>query len=272
MERVPGWRKLLLMVALGMMLPAAAHAKPRLAILNLVPRVSSIDPATDLPRGLPAEYRDISEFDIADTTLTQELIEEWARARILPAHKRGEKLSRLYDVQFLVAGKVHAIKQRKWVVSFVILHGPQALSGREKTVADPSDFYSILDENDPTLGPVIGDLAGVFGFRKSLAGKGRQKRVCEDALSGEEAKSALQGKTLVLLEQFYMRFREDGVWETSKEADDLNERGKWWMEGKRICESVPGVQKPACRCLIREKNGRYKFVWGGGAAQYFRFQ
>ena len=67
MKLVPGWRTLLLMVALGMMLPAAAHARPRLAILNLVPRVSSIDPATDLPRGLPAEYRDISEFDIADT-------------------------------------------------------------------------------------------------------------------------------------------------------------------------------------------------------------
>ena len=272
MKLVPGWRTLLLMAALGMMLPAAAHAKPRLAILNLVPRVSSIDPATDLPRDLPAEYRDISEFDIADTTLTQKLIEEWSRARILPQHKRGQKLGRLYDVQFMVAGKVHAIKQRKWVVSFVILHGPQDASGREKTVADPSDFYSILNEDDPAVGPVIADLAGVFGFRKSLAGKGREKRVCEDALSGEEAKSVLQGKTLVLLEQFYMRFREDGVWETSKEAANLDERGKWWVEGKRICGSVRGVQKPACRCLKREKDGRYKFVWNGGAAQYFRFQ
>lgn len=265
-----------------LLLPAASMAqqatgggsgnKPRLAILNLVPRVVPIDKKTGLPRGLPDKFREISEFEIVDSVLTEKLIEEWSRAGSMSQQKRGKKLGRLYDVQWMVAGKVHAIKKRKWVVSFVKLNAPPEAPGKEKSVASKSEFYSILDERDPVVGPVLADLAGIFGFRKSLASKGRQKRLCEDAIKEDEVKALLVGKTLVVLEQFYIRFRADGVWEASTDPDDLDERGKWWMEGKRLCETVPRVDKAPCRCLKKDKSGEYKFVWEGGSEQHFRFQ
>ena len=251
---------------------SGARKKPRLAILNLVPRVVPIEKKTGLPKGLPGKFRKMSEFDMADSVLTQKLIEEWARSATASQQKRGRKLGRLYDVQMMVAGKVHAIKQRKWVVSFVQLNAPPDAPGKEKSVASKSEFYSILDERDPVVGPVLADLAGVFGFRKSLASKGRQKRLCEDAITEDEVKALVVDKTLVVLEQFYIRFRADGVWEASSDPDDLNERGKWWMEGKRLCETVPRVDKAPCRCLKKDKSGEYSFVWEGGAVQYFRFQ
>ena len=250
----------------------ASVQKPRMAILNLVPRVVPIDPKTGLPRGLPKTYRNIDEFEIADRILTEKLIEEWSRAATVSQQKRGKKLGRLYDVQLMVAGKVHAIKKKKWIISFVQLNAPPEAPGREKSVASKSEFYSILDENDPVIGPVLADLAGVFGFRKSLYTKGRRKRLCEDAIAEEDVKSLLVDKTLVVLEQFYVRFRADGVWETSTDPDDLDERGKWWMEGKRLCETVPNVQKPPCRCLKQNEDGGYRFVWEGGSEQNFRFQ
>lgn len=251
---------------------AASVQKPRMAILNLVPRVVPIDPKTGLPKGLPKTYRKMDEFAIADRVLTEKLIEEWSRAATISQQKRGKKLGRLYDVQLMVAGKVHAIKKQKWVVSFVQLNAPPEAPGREKTVASKSEFYSILDENDPVVGPVLAELAGVFGFRKSLSTKGRRKRLCEDAIAEDVVKSILVDKTLVVLEQFYVRFRADGVWEASTDPDDLDERGKWWMEGKRLCETVPNVQKPPCRCLMQNKDGGYKFIWEGGSEQNFRFQ
>lgn len=255
--------------------PARAMAqtsedKPRMTILNLVPQVTPIDSGTGMPMGLPSEFRKVGEFEITGRHFTGRIIKEWVRAGPVAQRKRAEKLGRIYDVQLMVSGRVHAIQKQKWVVSFVKLNVPPT-PGKPTNVNSESEFFTILDESDPGVRLVLLEHSSAFGYRETLAGNIRKRRVCEDAIPGDKAKSLLTNKVLVILEQFYVKFGSNGTWESSSNPFTLSERGKWWMEGKRLCETVPNVKKPPCRCLKKNFKGGYRFVWEGGSEQQFRF-
>lgn len=255
---------LLVVVAIA---PNMVGAKPRLAIVNLVPRMLPVEPGAGLPKGMPDRLRKPKEFEFVDAKLTRILIEEWARSSLLEQNKRGEKLGRRHNVQILVAGKVHAINYRGWVVSFVVLNGKPEASGGPKSAASPSEFFMILQEDDLSVGPVLADLARIFGFQSTLAANVDRTPVCEDALTGEEAGKLLAGRTLVFLDKLLVIIRKNGVREESDEQY-LGERGNWWTEGNEICEHKPTMEYPTCRCLEMDIGAHHKFVWDSGAIQY----
>ena len=244
-----------------------AGAKPRLAILNFVPRMLPVEPGAGLPKGLPDRLRKTEEFEFVDANLSRILIGEWARSSLLMQKNRGEMLGRRHNVQFLLAGKVHAINYRGWVVSFVVLNGKAEASGRPKSAASPSEFFMILQEDDSKVGPVLADLARNFGFRGTLAANADRTPACEDALTGAEARKLLAGRTLVLLDKLLVIIHREGVVEVSDEQY-LGERGNWWTEGNEICGHKPTMDYPTCRCLEIDIGAHHNFIWDSGAIQY----
>jgi N-acetylneuraminic acid mutarotase len=128
-----------------------AEEPPRVAVLNLETRDSQSE-AESVAEELRAAFVKSGQYTVVDRTLTSRIVKEWETQQSgLTDSDKALKVGKLYNVQFIVTGKLTKFSDGGWQVSGVMLDAQSGITLRADTVRHRGDFFSLLDQRVPTL-------------------------------------------------------------------------------------------------------------------------
>lgn len=128
-----------------------AEEPPRLAVLNLETRDAQSE-AEGIAEELRAAFVKSGQYTVVDRTLTGQIVKEWETQQSgLTDSDKALKVGKLYNVRFIVTGKLTKFSGGGWQVSGVMLDAQSGIALRADTVRHRGDFFSLLDQRVPVL-------------------------------------------------------------------------------------------------------------------------
>jgi len=136
----------------------AEEEKPRLAVLNWAATDATPAQAEGIAEEMRSGFTRSGRYTVVDRTLTAKILEEWERQQSgLNEAERAIQVGKLYNVRYIVTGKVIAYEGKAWLVSAVMLDAQTGVAWHSQTLRHEGRFFDLLGQV-PTL---AARLAGV---------------------------------------------------------------------------------------------------------------
>jgi len=125
---------------------AKPQEKPRIAILP--PEVVQVgrDERTAVAEEIRTRVVKSGTFVVVDRTLTQTIQKEWETQQVgITEDKKAVKIGKLYNVKYIITGKLNSFGDERWQLSVVLLDAETGIAKNAETIRHRGEFFSFLD-------------------------------------------------------------------------------------------------------------------------------
>jgi TolB-like protein len=137
-----------LALALSMHASAAEEPeKPRLAVLAWEARGAKAEEAEGVAEEVRSAFTRSGQYTVVDRTLTDKILEEWERQQSgLNESKRAVQVGRLYNVRYIVTGKLIRFEGNAWLISAALLDAQTGVTRDSQTLRHRGEFFDLLGQ------------------------------------------------------------------------------------------------------------------------------
>jgi TolB-like protein len=125
----------------------AEEEKPRLAVLGWEARDATAAQAEAVAEEMRGGFTRSGRFTVVDRTLTAKILEEWERQQSgLNESERAIQVGKLYNVRFIVTGKLIRVEGNAWLVSAAMLDAQTGVTRDSQTLRHRGEYFDLLGQ------------------------------------------------------------------------------------------------------------------------------
>jgi TolB-like protein len=136
--------------------------KPRLAVLAWEARGAKPEEAEGVAEEVRSAFTRSGQYTVVDRTLTAKILEEWERQQSgLNESERAVPVGRLYNVRYIVTGKLIRYEGNAWFISAALLDAQTGITRDSQTLRHRGDFFDLLGQVPALAQRLAGTSGGV---------------------------------------------------------------------------------------------------------------